>query len=200
MNGASRSAAAAAPLSYHERTLRAIRRILRSVDRFSRQLEVERGVTVPQLSCLLLLAADGPLSLTGLAKAADVSPSTAVGIVDRLVRKGLVHRSRSATDRRQVLISVSPTGRALVAAAPSPLQDRLAGALDELPELEQASIALSLERIVGLMGIQDLDASPILDRSASLTTDPTDPPGVAEKATAAPAPTTPAAARHDPEV
>jgi len=159
---------------YHERTLRAIRRILRSVDRFSRQLEIQCGVTVPQLTCLLHLAADGPLSLTALARAADVSPSTAVGIVDRLVRKGLATRARSELDRRQVFIAASARGRALVAAAPSPLQDRLAKALDGLPELEQASIALSLERIVSLMDIGDLDASAILDRGASLTADPTE--------------------------
>jgi hypothetical protein len=42
------------------------------------------------------------------------------------------------------------------------LQQALARALARLPELEQATIALSLERIVALMEVEKLDASPIL--------------------------------------
>ncbi len=46
---------------------------------------------------------------------------------------------------------------------PSPLQRTLADALNALPELEQATIALSLERIVALMEAQEIDAAPILE-------------------------------------
>ena len=38
----------------------------------------------------------------------------------------------------------------------------LANALSDLPELEQATIALSLERIVALMEAPEVDAAPIL--------------------------------------
>ncbi len=157
---------------YHDRTLKAIRRIVRAVDSFSHRLESQHGVTVPQLSCLVHIAASGPLSLTDLATAVEISPSTAVGIVDRLVRKELATRLRSDIDRRRVLISASPKGRTLVKASPSPLQDRLAMALDRLPEIEQAAITLSLERVVGLMGIEHVEASTILDTSNSLAADP----------------------------
>ena len=46
--------------------------------------------------------------------------------------------------------------------------NRLAEALDALPELERAAIALSLEKIVDLMEIGQVDASPILDTGVSL--------------------------------
>lgn len=160
------------PLSvYQDRILRSIRRIMRSVDLYSHKLALESGVTVPQLSCLLRVVAAGPLTHKALAAEVELSASTLVGIVDRLEAKGLVRRERSSLDRRQVLISATEEGSILAARSPSPLQDRLAAALEDVPELERAAIALSLERIVELMQIGQVDAAPILDTSASLRLD-----------------------------
>ncbi len=159
------------PLEYHGRTLRAIRRIIRSVDIYSHKLAIESGVTVPQLSCLLRVVEAGPLSLKRLANGVELSASTVVGIVDRLEKKGLVRRERSTQDRRQVLICATEEGALVASGSPSPLQDRLVQALDSLPELERAAIALSLERIVELMEIGQVDAAPILDTGVSLKPD-----------------------------
>jgi DNA-binding MarR family transcriptional regulator len=164
------SAAASLP-AHQDRILRAIRRIMRSVDLYSRKLAMESGVTVPQLSCLLRVVATGPLTHKALAAALDLSASTLVGIVDRLESKGLVKRERSSVDRRQVLISATEEGAILAAGSPSPLQDRLAAALEAVSELERAAIALSLERIVDLMEIGQVDAAPIFDTAASLHRD-----------------------------
>ena len=150
------------------RILRAIRRIIRSVDIYSHKLAIDCGVTVPQLSCLLQLAESGPLTLKALAQRVDLTSGTVVGIIDRLERKGLVERTRSQIDRRQVQISISRQGRSLVARAPSPLQDRLAHALHGLQPFDRAAIAQSLERIVDLMGIARVDAAPILETGISL--------------------------------
>lgn len=155
----------------HDRILRAIRRIMRSVDLYSHKLAIESGVTVPQLSCLLRVVEAGPLTHKALAADIDLSASTLVGIVDRLEAKGLVRRERSSRDRRQVLISATEEGAILASVSPSPLQDRLSAALEAVPELERAAITLSLERIVELMQIDQVDAAPILDTSASLRLD-----------------------------
>lgn len=159
-------------LSLDARILRAIRRIIRSVDLYSFKLATEFGVTVPQLTCLLRVVEAGPMSLKALAREVDLSASTLVGIVDRLEKKGLVRRERSRTDRRQVLISATMAGAVLATGSPTPLQDRLATALHMLPEGEQAAIASSLERIVDLMQIRQVDASPILDTGVSLEAAP----------------------------
>jgi hypothetical protein len=55
--------------------------------------------------------------------------------------------------------------------APSPLQQTLAKALNALPELEQATIALALERVVTLMEAPPLDYAPILT-TGPIATDP----------------------------
>lgn len=156
------------PIAYDRRILTAIRRIIRSVDIYSYRLELACGVTVPQLSCLLRIVEDGPLTLKDLSAAVDLSPSTLVGIVDRIEHKGLVQRARSTEDRRQVLITATEEGVILANESPSPLQDKLATALEDLPELERAAITLSMERIVELMEIRQVDAAPILDTGVSL--------------------------------
>lgn len=151
------------PVRYDLRILRSLRRIIRCVDLYSRQLSVTNQITTPQLVCLLEVVNRGPLTATAISREVHLSPSTVVGILDRLEEKGWVVRERGRDDRRTVRVSATPAGAQLARQVPSPLQRTLANALNALPELEQATIALSLERIVALMEAQGIDASPILE-------------------------------------
>lgn len=148
---------------YDLRILRSMRRIIRSVDLYSKQLASASGITAPQLICLLAVVDHGQLTATAISREIHLSPSTVVGILDRLEEKGLVRRDRDREDRRVVTVTATDAGRRLASEAPSPLQKTLADSLNVLPELEQATIALSLERIVALMEVQHLDSSPILE-------------------------------------
>ena len=58
---------------------------------------------------LLSLAAGVPRSVSDLAEALDVRPSTVSKMVDRLSEGGLVERSKGA-DQRRVLVSVTAAG------------------------------------------------------------------------------------------
>lgn len=145
------------------RILRALRRIVQAIDIHSRKLAGQYNITGPQLVTLLCVVERGPLSLSEIGREIHLSNSTIVGILDRLESKGLVRRERSTEDRRLVLVSTTPAGEILIKSAPSPLQDVLAQALEELPELERTAIALSLERIVDMMKARDIDAAPMLE-------------------------------------
>ena len=136
---------------YDLRILRALRRITRAVALHSRQLSAVSNITAPQLVCLRAVVENGPLTATALSREIHVSASTVVGILDRLEDKGLVRRERGREDRRIVFLWPTEAGIALAQGTPSPLQQKLAESLNELPELEQATITLSLERIVDLM-------------------------------------------------
>src|SRR5690606_6663658 len=70
---------------------------------------------------------------------------------DRLEDKGWIKRERGREDRRIVFVTATDAGVQLVQDTPSPLQKKLADALNALPALEQATITMSLERIVHLM-------------------------------------------------
>lgn len=136
---------------YDLRILRAIRRITRSIALYSRQLAAYSNITAPQLVCLSKVIEHGPLTATAISRQMYVSPSTVVGILDRLEDKGLIQRERGRKDRRIVYITATEAGRALAAETPSPLQKKLAQALKQLPESEQAEITAALEKVVGLI-------------------------------------------------
>jgi DNA-binding MarR family transcriptional regulator len=141
------------------RVLKALRRIMREVDIHSKKLEHDFKVTAPQMICLYSLQHNGRMTLSALAKEVDLGTSTINGIIDRLEAKGWVGRARDDVDRRKVFVELTEAGAGLADEAPALLQDKLSDALRGLPELEQIHIALSLERIVELMGAGHLDAS-----------------------------------------
>lgn len=139
------------------RILQSLRRIIRAVEIHSRHLAMKYHITGHQLVCLMIINDNGPIAEGAVARLSHLSSSTVVGILDRLEEKGLVKRERSQQDRRRVYVTATANGKKLATKGPSPLQDRLAAGLKELPDLEQAAIALSLERIVDLMEPPQLD-------------------------------------------
>lgn len=149
--------------NYELRIVQALRRIIRSVDIHSHKLATQHKITGPQLGCLMAVKENGPITSTKLAQKVYLSPSTIVGIIDRLEEKKLVQRSRDSKDRRLVHIGITTAGEQLIAAVPSLLQDTLVSALIELPDEEQISITMSLEKLVDLMEVGHISAAPLLE-------------------------------------
>lgn len=149
--------------------LQSIRRIMRAVDIHSRKLRSQCELTTPQLICLGTISEYGPLTVKDIAQRVFLSPSTVVGILDRLEGRGLIMRRRDTDDRRIVNSEATPAGIKIARSAPSALQDSLHEALRNLPTLEQATIALSLKRVVDLMEAGHLDAAPILETAPIAT-------------------------------
>jgi len=147
---------------YDERILRALRRIIRAVDFYSRQLSMRHSLTGPQLICLRQLKQHGELTPGQLARAVSLSPATISGILDRLERRGYLTRKRRAEDKRQVLVALTKAGMELVDRTPLPLQERFIQRLAELPEARQAEIDRVLQRIVTMMEAEEIDAAPVL--------------------------------------
>lgn len=148
------------------RVLQSIRQIIRAVDLHSRQLLSRHKLTGPQLVCLLEIKDHEPIPVGSIAKMIHLSPSTVIGILDRLETKKLIRRQRDKIDRRRVYVTLTKEGKLLSENAPSPLQNTLVDAMVNLPESDQELIAESLERVVGMMQVQHIDAAPILETGA----------------------------------
>ncbi|MEU4295118.1 MarR family transcriptional regulator [Kribbella sp. NPDC026596] len=76
--------------------------------------QVEESVTLTQFRTLVVLDGHGPSRLNLLAERLDVTASTALRMVDRLIAGGLVDRRENAQDRREVVIDLTSDGRSLV--------------------------------------------------------------------------------------
>lgn len=145
-----------------EDILRSLRRITRCIDLHSRQLVNTYGLTGPQLVCLRTIGKTGEMTPSRLAKEVALSQPTVTGIIDRLAARQLVRRERSTSDRRVVTVQITDAGRALIDAAPSPLQERFARRLGALTPAERENIRTTLATIVTMMDGDEIDAAPVL--------------------------------------
>jgi MarR family transcriptional regulator, organic hydroperoxide resistance regulator len=68
------------------------------------------GLTLPQYHLLEALRGDEELTVGALAEAAGVTPPTATRMLDCLARLGYILRRHSESDRRVVLVSLTPAG------------------------------------------------------------------------------------------
>lgn len=94
------------------------RYILRRFLAFSEDAAERTGLTAQQHQALLAVkafAATGPMTVGNLAERLGVAHHSAVGLVDRLLSKSLVRRRSGSTDRRQVLLELTPKAEKLLA-------------------------------------------------------------------------------------
>lgn len=125
-----------------------------SVMRLSRRMRQERteGLSASQVAALATMERQGPLSLGELAALERVQPPSMTRVVTGLVDAGLAERMPHPTDRRQVLVSVTESGRQLLAADRRRRDEWLAERLRELPpkdlEILRAAAPI-LDRLAG---------------------------------------------------
>ena len=119
-----------------------------SVSRLARRLRVER--TVPgqaepvlsdtQFAALATLEKHGAMSPGELAGHERVQPPSMTRVIAALEEWQLVTRAAHASDRRQVVLTVTPAGRVLVAKARRRRDVWLARRLNELTAQERATL------------------------------------------------------------
>ena len=88
-----------------------IRKLSRSLDKFSKYMSTNFKITLPQLICMNELGRTGSAKMSTLIKSVNINNSAMTGIVDRLETKGYVTRYRKAGDRRSVYIEITSQGR-----------------------------------------------------------------------------------------
>lgn len=147
--------------------LDAIRRIVQSLRVSARAAERRLGVSGAQLFVLHALAEAPAHSLNELAARTFTHQSSVSVVVDRLVRRRLVSRARSAEDGRRVVLALTPSGRSLLRSSPEIAQIRLIGALRGLSPQECRALARILTRVVRAMGATDVPALFFEDGSRS---------------------------------
>ena len=154
-----------------ENILIALRRVIRAIDRHSRNLVQSHGLTGPQALLLTEIVRSGSLTGSELAKRVSLSQATVTDVVKRLERRKLLERNRDTNDKRRVLLCATEQGEILVKQSVPLLQEKFQNRLSELKDWEQNQLLSSLQRIAEMMNAEDLDAAPMLT-SGAITASP----------------------------
>jgi DNA-binding MarR family transcriptional regulator len=135
-----------------------LRRIVKALEDYSLGVEKRFDLTGPQLWALWELGRNGPCALKSLASNMKLDSSTVVGVVDRLVVKGLVVRSPDPGDRRRISLAPTAKGEAILTAAPHPAQGHLLVGLGGMDRKKVANLHEALATLVGVLEAEHLEA------------------------------------------
>lgn len=109
-------------------------------------------LSVPQFRALLYLQRHPGASLSALSDHLGLTPPSVSKLVDGLVGRGLVARQTSPTDRRRIMLMVTPSGGAILQAASQATQARLAETLARLDEDKRAVVMEGMRALRTLFG------------------------------------------------
>jgi MarR family transcriptional regulator, organic hydroperoxide resistance regulator len=145
-------------------TMQALRRIVKAIQDYSHEVSHKFGITGPQLWALKTIFQNGGIPLGELSRKMYLHPSTISGVIDRLENKGYAVRDRSHSDRRVIMVRLTPEGESLVKRAPNPAQGRLIHGLNGLGENDLKTIYDSVRKLVEIMEAQDLKVTFFFDQ------------------------------------
>ena len=106
-----------------------------------------QSASTAHLHIIMMLEAEGPLTMTRLAEAIEVSLSSATGLVSRMEDRGLVERLHDDADRRVVRVRLTDAGRAVTGEHELVHQQQMARLLEAMTPDEQRT-CLAAVRIV----------------------------------------------------
>jgi DNA-binding MarR family transcriptional regulator len=86
----------------------AVRASQTAVDMLDEAVADFLGLHRTDMRCLDILDREGPMTAGQLAAKARISPGAMTALLDRIERKGLARRTRDTSDRRRVLVEVTP--------------------------------------------------------------------------------------------
>lgn len=118
----------------------------------ARSLPEDVDVSLVQFRALVLLDRDGPLKAGTLAEQLKVSPSTVTGLCDRLAAKNLIVRQFGPSSRREVVVEMSPTGKAFVDSAIAARRLEMARILEKIPPAQLKGMVQALRAFAEAAG------------------------------------------------
>jgi DNA-binding MarR family transcriptional regulator len=97
---------------------------------------VREGLTFNETSLLFFVNANGKANVTTLAKYLDVSKSSVVEMIDKLVRNGFLERTKDVEDRRVTYVTITDRGRAVLETVREKYKETINKVLSEVNDVE----------------------------------------------------------------
>ena len=141
-----------------------IRKIVRAINLESKKIQKEHGVSIPQVLCLSYLKESENYQATQaeIKQFLNLNSSTTSGIIYRLENKGLLARLPKSGDKRKVNIALTSKGDSLLSQMPFLLHEQLSKKLPDVSPEKIVQIEESLDKLIELLEISEVDASPML--------------------------------------
>lgn len=133
------------------KTILEIRKLSRFLDKYSKYLNNNYSVTLPQMLCLYEISSNESINLTTLTKSINLNNSAVTGIVDRLEAKKFVNRVRKGTDRRTVYLEITPEGKKYAEHLTKLLEDDCLFDTNKIGAEAFADMLKSLENITNVL-------------------------------------------------
>jgi len=122
-----------------QRQLEPWERLLKSYKLMRKILQeeaVREGLTFNETSLLFFVNANGKANVTTLAKYLDVSKSSVVEMIDKLVRNGFLERTKDVKDRRVTYVTITDRGRAVLETVREKYKETINKVLSEVNDVE----------------------------------------------------------------
>ncbi len=107
-----------------------------------------KAVTMEQLGVLEVLMMNGPLNMSEISNGLYKENANITRIIDKLEKNGFVERKKSPTDRRAILIHLTPAGEAIFKELIPVLINELKSATSTITEEEQKELLRIVRKII----------------------------------------------------
>lgn len=136
--------------------LRRFRVVFNAVRSHFQQVENQVGLGGAQVWALAVVRDQPAIGVGDLAKSMDIHQSTASNLVKTLLRKELIRMDRASGDRRNVQLTITPPGLAVLDQVPGPFEGVLPLALGKLPAASLQRLDQDLAELIALLKADDV--------------------------------------------
>ena len=120
---------------------------MRALTRYAAAGIEETGLGLSDFGVLEALLHKGPLPVNTIGPIVDLTPGSISIAVERLVAKGLVSRVESTEDRRVRIVTLTPRGKDLIAAAFRKHSGQMKRVFSELSPEELRGLETALKKV-----------------------------------------------------
>ena len=121
--------------------------VVHGMERTSKRMTSEIGVTGPQRLVLRVVGLSPGLSAGDVAAILHVHPSTLTGILQRLISQRLITRTDDPRDRRRAILRLTPRGVRANAGRSGTVESAVADALEGIGDRDRLATRRVLERL-----------------------------------------------------
>ncbi|WP_271407937.1 MarR family winged helix-turn-helix transcriptional regulator [Pseudomonas sp. Q1-7] len=130
--------------AYSLAVFKGLRRLQQATEVHAKRLARFGGLTPLQLLILRIMASQGELTASHLAREVSLTQASLSGVLDRLESRGLLNRRRDERDRRKHWLVLTDRGLEALAEAPSLLPEHVLARFAALAEWERHSLLAAL--------------------------------------------------------